>query len=114
VAVENLVSAIRFVIASPDAVGETFVVADPEALTLAEIIAVMREGMQHSSRLIGVPPEWIRLFLKAAGRHELWDRIGGTLIVKPTKLMSAGWRPAVEARVALAALVRADNLLRST
>lgn len=109
-AVDSLISAIKFVVTSPGTLNETFLVADPEALTLAQIIAAVRAGAQQPTRLFAVPPDVIRLFLAAMGRGELWNRLGGNLVVNPGKLLAAGWRPAADARTALTALVPADEV----
>src|SRR6476661_4648501 len=41
---ENLIGAIHFVLAQPLAKGETYIVADPAPLTLAEIVGAIRAG----------------------------------------------------------------------
>jgi UDP-glucose 4-epimerase len=44
--------------------------------------------------------------LRAMGRGDEWERLGGTLVAEPDKLLKAGWQPPVETRVGLAALMR--------
>jgi hypothetical protein len=41
------------------------------------------------------------------GGADLWDRLGGELVVDPGKLMAAGWAPARDTKAALSALVQA-------
>ena len=41
---QNLIEAIHFSLRTPATMGETYVVADPEPLTLAQIIAALRAG----------------------------------------------------------------------
>jgi len=53
-----------------------------------------------------VPPGLIALAASALGRAEEWQRLGGALVADPAKLMQAGWKPALETRAGLGALVR--------
>lgn len=103
----SLIDAIHLALASSAAKGETYVVADPTPLTLAEIVTALREGEGRRPRLLPVPPALIALASKALGRAEEWQRLGGTLVADPAKLMHAGWKPAADTRAGLAALARA-------
>jgi hypothetical protein len=44
---------------------------------------------------------------KAMGRGDEWQRLGGSLVVDPGKLLDIGWKPAIDTRTGLAALTRA-------
>jgi UDP-glucose 4-epimerase len=103
----NLVAAIHLALVAPAMLNETYVVADPEPLTMAGIVAALREGLGRGPRLVPVPPSVLALALRAAGRAHLWDRIGGDSIVDPTKLLAAGWRPITDTRAGLAATAQA-------
>ena len=103
---QNLIDAIRFALEQQDALGQTYIVADPSPLTLGEIIAAMRAGEGRSPRLLPVPPALLGLALKAMGRGLEWERLGGSLIAKLEKLLDAGWRPSVETAAGLAAMAR--------
>ena len=109
----SLIDAIHLVLASPGAKGETYVVADPAPLTLAEIIAALRAGEGRRPGLLPVPPALIALASSALGRAEEWQRLGGGLVVDPSKLIHAGWKPAHETHVGLEELVRATALQRT-
>jgi nucleoside-diphosphate-sugar epimerase len=104
---ENLIAAIHLALGSPATAGETYVVADPTPLTVAEIIAALRAGLGRHPGLLPVPRALFNLPLRALGRGELWERLGGPLVVDPGKLLAAGWRPTVETRAGLAAMVAA-------
>jgi UDP-glucose 4-epimerase len=102
----NLIDAVHFTVTSPAAKDETFVVADPAPLTLAEIVTALRAGEGRRPGLLPVPPGLIALAASTVGRSEEWQRLGGTQMADPAKLMQAGWKPALETRAGLAALAR--------
>jgi len=104
----NLIDAIHLALASPVAKGETYVVADPSPLTLAEIVAALRAGEGRSAGLLPVPRPFISLGAAALGRMDEWHRLGGKMMVDPAKLLNAGWKPALDTRAGLAALARAN------
>jgi nucleoside-diphosphate-sugar epimerase len=106
---ENLIGAIHFVLGAETAVGETYLVADPQPLTLAEIVGAMRAGEGRRPGLIPIPASLIAAPLKAIGRADIWERLGGQSVVDPGKLLAAGWRPAVATRAGLAAMVQAAS-----
>jgi nucleoside-diphosphate-sugar epimerase len=110
---ENLVAAIHFVLATPATAGETYVVADPQPLTLAEIVAALRAGEQRRPWLIPVPALLIAAPLKAVGRADLWERLGGQSAVDPAKLLAAGWRPLIDTRAGLTAMAQAASPRKS-
>jgi len=103
----NLVAAIHLALVAPAMLNETYVAADPEPLTMAGIVAALRQGLGRGPRLISVPPSLLALGLRATGRAHLWDRIGGNCIVEPAKLLAAGWRPITDTRAGLAATAQA-------
>ena len=103
---QNLVGAIHFALASPATAGETYLVADPEPVTLAEIVTAMRAGLGRRPGLVSIPISPLAMALKAAGRAETWERLGGDLRADPGKLLQAGWRPSVETHEGLAAMAR--------
>jgi UDP-glucose 4-epimerase len=43
------------------------------------------------------------------GQGDLWQRLGGSLIANPAKLIAAGWRPAVDTREGLTAMMRSGE-----
>jgi UDP-glucose 4-epimerase len=110
---QNLVTAIHLVIAQPAAAGETYLVADPTALTMAEIVSALRAGQGRRPGLVPIPAALIGAPLRATGRSHLWERLGCDLVVDPAKLLAAGWRPEIETRAGLAAMVQAASPRKS-
>ena len=104
---ENLIGAIHAALALP-AGGETYIVADPTALTLAEIVGALREGFGRSPGLLPVPPALLGLAAATAGRSEEWRRLSGASVADCGKLMQAGWKPALQTRAGLIALARSE------
>jgi UDP-glucose 4-epimerase len=105
----NLIDAVHFAIASPAAKGETYVVADPAPLTLAGIVTALRAGEGRRPGLLPVPPALIARVAAALGRAEEWQRVGGSQVADPARLMHAGWKPALETAAGLAALSRGGD-----
>jgi UDP-glucose 4-epimerase len=108
-AADSLIGAIQFALKSPATRNETYVVADLDPLTLAEIIAVLRAAINRSPRLLGLPPRWLAHALRIVGRGDLWQRLGGSLVASPAKLIAAGWRPEIDTRAGLAAMMRSSE-----
>jgi nucleoside-diphosphate-sugar epimerase len=102
----NLAGAIRFVLRHEACASETYVVADPGAITIAEIVTALRHGMGKKPGLIAVPPALLRLALTALGRGANWEQINGALVADARKLVAAGWRPEPDAKRALAEMMR--------
>ena len=103
---QNLIEAIHFALQAPAARDQTYIVADPVPLTLAEIVGALRAGTGRSPGLLPVPPALIALAAKTMGRDEEWQRVGGGLVADPAKLLAAGWKPSVETKAGLAAMTR--------
>lgn len=106
-ALDNLVGAILFCLASPATRGEMYLVADPQPITFADMIEALRDAAGRRAGLLPVPPVVFETILRIAGRSALWDRIGRDLKVDPGKLIAAGWRPLVATPDGLRAVVQA-------
>lgn len=102
--IDNLTAAVAFALDRPQARGATWLVADPEPVTLAQIVTALRAGMSRPPRLVRVPPLLIRSGLGAIGRGRLWDQLAGELVVDPGKLMRAGFKPVTSTAAGLAAM----------
>lgn len=104
--IDAMLGAIQFVITSPVAAGETYIVADERPVTLAAVIAALRGAAGRAPMLVPIPPALFRGAANAIGRSDLWDRIGGELIAEPTKLITAGWKAEYDTCAALTRLHR--------
>jgi nucleoside-diphosphate-sugar epimerase len=108
-ALDNLVSAIAHVLDTDAAAGETFLVADAEPITVADLVAAMREGLGRPSQLMRVPTGAVRRILKSFGREADWERVSGEFVVDASKLMATGWQPRIETYDGIVRMMRAEN-----
>ena len=103
---DNLAAAIATVLAAPEPLRRPLIVADPEPLTVAAMIAAMREGLGRRPGVFPVPAALMEAAFRAMGRSEAFARLAGSLVASPSALRQLGWVPAAETRAGLAALAR--------
>jgi nucleoside-diphosphate-sugar epimerase len=108
-ALENLSAAIEAVLAAPGTLRRVVIAADPQALTVAEMIAAMRRGLGRPPHVFPLPAALIELLLRAAGREEIHQRLSGSLIADPSALISLGWAPPLATPAGLAKLMQANR-----
>jgi nucleoside-diphosphate-sugar epimerase len=103
---DNFISALRFVLMTPAAIGETYVVADPGIPpATSDLIASMRLAQGRRRLLLPFQIRFARAPLRMLRLGDLWDRYCGNLRVDPAKLIAAGWRPLHDTRAGFAAMV---------
>jgi UDP-glucose 4-epimerase len=107
VARPHLVDAVRLSLSNDGMIGHTYLVADPEPLTVAEMVGVMRTTAGRRPNLLPMPPAVVRAAARFMGLADAAARIEGSLVVDPARLLRAGWKPALSTREALAETVRA-------
>jgi nucleoside-diphosphate-sugar epimerase len=105
-ALENLISAIALVLASDEAQGETFLAADAEPISVADLVGAMREGLGRSPHLISVPQGAVKRLMASFGKEAEWERLSGNFVIDAAKLRGIGWRPTVTTRAGIAAMMR--------
>jgi UDP-glucose 4-epimerase len=108
-ALDNLVSAIALVLEAEKAANETFLVADAEPISVADLVAAMREGLGRSPHLVKVPLAAVKRLMASFGKEAEWERISGRFVVDVSKLMDIGWRPVIATRAGIARMMRAEN-----
>lgn len=109
--IDNLVHAVMFCLGNPDTINRTFIVCDPEPITLAEMIGTLREASGRPRNLFSIPLAAVRALVFASGRRGLWDRIGRDLVASSADLQSVGWRPRVQTKDGLRAMVEVAKSL---
>ena len=107
-ALENLTAAIELVLRVPDPLRRVLIAADPQALTVAEIIAALRRGLGRRPNVFWLPPRLVELLLYIAGRHDAYELLAGSLVADPSALRRLGWTPPVETPTALARLMQSS------
>ena len=106
--IDNFISALKFVLAAQNTIGETYVVADPGmALRLADLIATLRQAQGRRPMILPMSTDYIEIPLRLLRRPDIWDRLGGNLRVDAGKLLAAGWQPLHDTRTGLTAMVQA-------
>jgi UDP-glucose 4-epimerase len=103
-ALDNLVAAVDAVLTTPGRLRRPLIVADPEPLTIPDMIAAMRHGLRRRPGLIPVPLGLLEAAMRAMGRAEVYQRLAGKLVADPSALVRLGWTPAVSSPEGLAAL----------
>jgi UDP-glucose 4-epimerase len=112
-ALDNLIAALRFVLKDPRAANETFLVADPKAISVAELVAMLRAAAGREPWLIRVPPALLSAMTGLIGRRDAYQRLAGTLVAEPRKLMATGWQPVIDTETALTQMVQAASPRKS-
>ncbi len=108
-ALDNLVSAVSHVLETEAAKNETFLVADEAPISVADLVAAMREGLGRPPHLVKVPQGAVKRLLKSFGREADWERVAGSFVVDVSKLMATGWTPHVETHAGIVRMIRAEN-----
>ncbi|HEY9520482.1 MAG TPA: NAD-dependent epimerase/dehydratase family protein, partial [Methyloceanibacter sp.] len=103
---DNLVEAVAKVLDAPSELKRPFIVADPEALTIGEMIMAMRHGLGRRGGLFPVPSPVLKAALQALGHAETYRLFAGSLIADSSALAELNWRPAMSTRDALAVLMQ--------
>jgi UDP-glucose 4-epimerase len=106
IARDDLIDAILLALAGPAVPTGIYIAADPRALTIAEMIAAIRDGLGRPTRNVPVPSPVLSLPFRALGKGQAWSRLSGALVADPVRLMDTGWRPNVGAVEALRRMAR--------
>jgi nucleoside-diphosphate-sugar epimerase len=104
-ALENLSAAVAAVLKAPGPLRRTFIAADVEALTVAEMIAAMRQGLGRKPNVFPLPPAVLELLLRCVGQEEIYQRLSGSLVADPSVLFGLGWTPPIATPVGLRQLM---------
>jgi len=92
--VGNLVSAIHISLDHPAARGELFLVSDGEAVSTPELIRRVAMALGRPSRLVPLPPFFLRLAGRLMRKSVEVDRLRGSLVVDRSKLQRIlSWIP---------------------
>lgn len=112
-ALDNLIAAVRFALEDPRASKQTFLVADPQAISVAQLVSMLRAATGRKPWLVPVPAGLLSAVLGLAGRREMFERLAGPLVAKPDKLIAAGWQPVIDTATAIIRMVQAASPRKS-
>ena len=104
--VENLASAVAFLVQSPKILRRPLIIADPEPLTLAQMIAALRRGLGRRPGVFPVPAKLFDMGLDALGRTSDQRFATGSLVADPAALIGLGWKPELTTAQGLEKLMR--------
>src|SRR5579871_3860421 len=79
-ALDNLAAAVDTVLTSPAPLRRALIAADPQALTIAEMIAAMREGLGRRPGVFPLPEPMLRWMLQVSGHDDIHQRVSGSLV----------------------------------
>ncbi|MGO4525761.1 NAD-dependent epimerase/dehydratase family protein [Microvirga sp. 2MCAF35] len=103
---DNLTAAVDTVLRAEGPLKRPFIVADPEPVTIPEMIVALRKGLGRGPGLVPVPSFLLKGAAALAGRNETYERLAGRLVASPEALRNLGWQPVSSTRDALAELAR--------
>jgi len=107
-ALENFIAAVSLVLRVERAANETFLVADAEPISVANLVSAMREGLGRPPLLVGVPQGAVKRLMRSFGKEAEWERISGSFVIDASKLMGIGWRPSISTHDGIVAMMRAE------
>ena len=84
--------------------GHTYIVAHPEPIEIAAMLAALRQGLGREPSLFAIPSFLTRGALGLPFMGEVRAKLLGDLVASPAKLMETGWEPNVSPGLALARL----------
>lgn len=105
--IDNFISALRFLISSPAASNEVYLLADPGIPpSLADLVRTIRQAKGRRAFLLPSQMQYAEIPLRLIRLGRLWDRYCGNLRVDSSKLIAAGWQPVYDARTGIFRLMQ--------
>jgi UDP-glucose 4-epimerase len=105
-ALQNFADAVSLVLTAPQAESETYLVADTEPISVAELVSAMREGLGRPPHLVRVPVGAVKRLMATFGREADWERISGSFVIDAAKLRAIGWQPRIKTAEGIATMMR--------
>ncbi|PVE24808.1 NAD-dependent dehydratase [Microvirga sp. KLBC 81] len=103
---DNLTAALDTLLKAQGPLKRPFIAADPEPVTVPEIIAALRRGFGRGPGLIPVPSFALGAAAALMGKGEAYERLSGSLVASPDALRKLGWQPVTETPDGLSELAR--------
>jgi len=103
---DNLTAALDTLLKAPGPLRRPFIAADPEPVTVPEIVAALRKGLGRPPGLIPVPSFALGAAAALMGKAEAYRRLSGSLVANAEALKKLGWQPVNGTPDGLARLAR--------
>lgn len=107
----NLAHAAAMLISHEDAIGRSFLVAEPAPLTAAEFVVALREARGASARVFEPPRMFASLAARMPGLNRIIERLTQDLVVDCSALRAIGWSPIEDSRAGLRRMAGLDQAL---
>jgi nucleoside-diphosphate-sugar epimerase len=107
IAAQNLVDLVQVCCAHPLAANETFMAADGDDVSTAELIVRLGVALGRPARLVPVPPKVLMALATVAGKRDQASKLLGNLQIDARRTRERlGWEPPVSMEEALQATAR--------
>jgi nucleoside-diphosphate-sugar epimerase len=107
IAAQNLVDLVQVCCAHPLAANETFMAADGDDVSTAELIVRLGVALGRPARLVPVPPKVLMALATVAGRRDQAKKLLGNLQIDARRTRERlGWEPPVSMEEGLQATAR--------
>lgn len=103
---DNLTAALDTLLKAEGPLRRAFIAADPEPVTVPDIVAAMRKGLGRGPGLLPIPSFVLGSAAAILGKGEAYQRLSGSLVASPEALKKLGWQPVSSTRDGLAQLAR--------
>lgn len=102
IALENLVDFIQVCIEHPNAVNQTFLVADQCSISTRELVQYLKQGMGKTAYFIYIPQPFMKLGAACVGKLKLYEQLFESLEVDTTKAQKLlNWTAPLTAKQAM-------------
>lgn len=91
--VANVASAVAHVLVEPRCAGRVFLVADAEPVSVAALVAMLRQAEGRRPGLLPIPKAPVGMAMQLLGRGGAWSRLTGDLVADTSALRGTGWQP---------------------
>jgi nucleoside-diphosphate-sugar epimerase len=102
--IANLSAAVECVIEAVGPLRRPLIAADPDPLTVPEMVTAMRLGLGRRPGLVSVPESVLRVGFQMSGNTDFYRRLAEPLVADPAELLRMGWAPRMTSAQSLAAV----------
>jgi nucleoside-diphosphate-sugar epimerase len=105
ISLTNVSKAVISVLEYPHPLRCPLIVAEPEPLSIPEIIGALREGVGRAPLLFNMRQDWLENIAHVFGKRDMLDRMTGSLVADSSRLLSLGWNPDIDTRAQLSSMM---------